>query len=158
MASPEPTIESTGRLFSCAHCHKQVIICSCCDRGQRYCSPDCATISRNKSQRAASHRYQQSRKGRLKHALRNRHYRHRKQIVTHQGSKPSAQNDLLTANSKQTGKSAVTALATTHFRTLSCHFCGNHCSEFVRLDFLYRHRVHYIDPLNRRGARNDYSP
>jgi hypothetical protein len=87
-----------------------------------------------------------------------RHYRYHKQTVTHQGSKPSVQNDLLTANSKQTGKSAVTALTTTHFRTLSCHFCGNHCSEFVRLDFLYRHRVHYIDPLDQRGARNDYSP
>jgi hypothetical protein len=42
--------------------------------------------------------------------------------------------------------------------SFQCHFCGCHCSEFVRLDFLQRRRVRYINPLDQRGSRNDYSP
>jgi len=104
-------MESTGRIFTCVRCFKQVIICSRCDRGQRYCSPDCSETARNHSQRAASHRYQQSREGRIKHALRMRLYRLRQQIVTHQGSQSSAPNGLLQANSTDARKSSVTLSA-----------------------------------------------
>ena len=151
-------MESTGRIFKCARCFKQVIICSRCDRGQRYCSPDCSETARNHSQRAASHRYQQSREGRIKHALRMRLYRLRKQIVTHQGSQPLVPNGLLQTNSADTRKSDAAPFQSMVTRRFQCHFCGCHCSEFVRLDFLQRCRVRYIIPLDQRGSRNDYSP
>ena len=151
-------MESTGRIFTCVHCFKQVIICSRCDRGQRYCSPECSETARNHSQRAASHRYQQSREGRVKHALRMRHYRRRKQIVTHQGSQPLVPNGLLQANSADARKSSVTFHQSVVARRFQCHFCGCDCSEFVRLDFLQRRQVLYINPLDPRGSRNDYSP
>ena len=151
-------MESTGRIFTCVHCFKQVIICSLCDRGQRYCSPDCSEIARNHSQRAASHRYQKSREGRVKHALRMRHYRRRKQIVTHQGSQSSVPNGLLQANPGDARKSSVTRHQPVVAISFQCHFCGCQCSEFMRLDFLQRRRVRYINPLDPRGSRNDYSP
>jgi hypothetical protein len=151
-------MESTGRIFKCARCFKQVIICSRCDRGQRYCSPDCSETARNHSQRAASHRYQQSREGRIKHALRMRLYRLRKQIVTHQGSQPLVPYGLLQTNSADTRKSDAAPFQSVVTRRIQCHFCGCHCSEFVRLDFLQRRRVRYLNPLDQRGSRNDYSP
>jgi hypothetical protein len=151
-------MESTGRIFKCARCFKQVIICSRCDRGQRYCSPDCSETARNHSQRAASHRYQQSREGRIKHALRMRLYRLRKQIVTHQGSQPWVPNGLLQTNPADTRKADAAPFQSVVTRRIQCHFCGCHCSEFVRLDFLQRRRVRYLNPLDQRGSRNDYSP
>ncbi len=151
-------MESTGRIFKCARCFKQVIICSRCDRGQRYCSPDCSGTARNHSQRAASHRYQQSREGRIKHALRMRLYRLRKQIVTHQGSQPLVPNGLLQTNPADTRKSDAAPFQSVVTRRIQCHFCGCHCSEFVRLDFLQRRRDRYLNPLDQRGSRNDYSP
>jgi len=151
-------MESTGRIFKCARCFKQVIICSRCDRGQRYCSPDCSETARNHSQRAASHRYQKSREGRIKHALRMRLYRLRKQIVTHQGSQPWVPNGLLQTNSADTRQSDTAPFQSVVTRRFQCHFCGCHCSEFVRLDFLQRRRVRYLNTLDQRGSQNDYSP
>ena len=62
--------EQTGRLFLCAHCQAQVLVCSQCDRGQRYCAAGCADITRLSLQREAGKRYQQGRAGRHKHASR----------------------------------------------------------------------------------------
>ena len=75
----------TGRLFNCARCGRQVVICSRCDRGHRYCK-GCAPAARRGSRRAAGARYQHSRRGRLAHAERQHRYRARRQKVTHQGS------------------------------------------------------------------------
>ena len=33
---------ASARLFLCAGCRAQALICSCCDRGQIYCAGDCA--------------------------------------------------------------------------------------------------------------------
>jgi hypothetical protein len=49
-------------------CWAQVLICSCCDRGQIYCAQGCAKECRRSAQRAAGQRYQSSYRGRLKHA------------------------------------------------------------------------------------------
>ena len=151
-------MESTGRIFKCVLCKKQVLICRLCDRGQRYCSPDCSNTARTQAQKAASHRYQQSRLGRSNHARRMRHYRRRKQIVTHQGSQSTTPNDLLQANPADASKSSVTPDQPVATEKFQCHFCGCFCSEFVRLDFLQRRRVIYLNPFDPRGNRNDYSP
>jgi len=60
----------SGRLFLCAGCRQQVIVCSCCDRGQRYCAGDCARQARRRSVQQAGRHYQASRRGRHMHAPR----------------------------------------------------------------------------------------
>jgi len=78
-------MEAMGRLFLCARCRVQVLICSACDHGQVYCAGGCSQLSRRASVREAGQRYQRSRKGRFVHAERSRRYRQRRQNVTHQG-------------------------------------------------------------------------
>jgi len=79
--------EKGYRLYSCRRCAKQVRICGGCDRGNRYCAEGCAQIRRRESRCRASERYQQSYRGALKHAARQRAWRWREQQkVTHQGS------------------------------------------------------------------------
>ena len=63
-----------ARLFLCARCRRQVLICSRCDRGQQYCGAGCSDLARRESLRAAGRRYQQSRRGRHCHAERQRRY------------------------------------------------------------------------------------
>ena len=79
--------EKSYRLYSCRRCARQVRICGGCDRGNRYCAEGCAQIRRRESRCRASERYQQSYRGALKHAARQRAWRWRQQQkVTHQGS------------------------------------------------------------------------
>ena len=81
-----------ARLFLCARCRRQVLICSRCDRGQHYCGARCGGLARRESLRGAGRRYQHSRRGRHCHAERQRRYRRRcregacTHKVTHHGS------------------------------------------------------------------------
>ena len=77
---------AAGRLFVCARCRAQVIVCRRCDRGQIYCDGDCSQVARQASMREAAQRYQRSRHGRFAHAERMRRYRSRQNKVTHHGS------------------------------------------------------------------------
>ncbi len=84
----EETPHPAGRLLCCARnsCRKVILLCSSCDRGNRYCSPDCSRAARQARQRAAGARYQRTRRGRLKHAARQARYRARRRMqqkVTH---------------------------------------------------------------------------
>jgi hypothetical protein len=85
-------------------------------------------------------------------------YRRRKQIVTYQGSPSSGLNGLLKTNPVNTRKQTVTTRYAAIPNKFNCHFCGRHGSEFVRLDFLRRHRVRYFNPFDPRGKPNDHSP
>jgi hypothetical protein len=58
-------MRETARLFLCAGCRAQVVICGHCDRNNRYCGRDCAQAARRASLRAAGKRYQRSRRGRF---------------------------------------------------------------------------------------------
>ena len=89
----------SARLFLCAGCRTQSLICSCCDRGQIYCAGDCAARARRHALRAAGRRYQTSRPGRLAHADRTRRYRARGKKVTHHGSPELPRDDLLAPGS-----------------------------------------------------------
>jgi len=151
-------MEITCRLFLCARCRKQVLICPRCDRGQIYCADGCAKIARSQSVREAGRRYQQSRKGRFKQAERIRRFRLRKQNVTHQGSEPAAENDLLPMNSAKVEKQMVLPAQTYPLNAPQCHFCGCSCSEFVRNNFLHRRRVPDFVQLDRRGNQRGHSP
>ena len=58
-------MECSARLFNCARCHCQVVLCSHCDRGQIYCGRSCAQAARRHATHAAGRRYQRSRRGRF---------------------------------------------------------------------------------------------
>lgn len=58
-------------------CHAVFWICEHCDRGQRYCSPDCRIAARLDQRRRANRRYQQSPEGRQDHRDRQQQYRRR---------------------------------------------------------------------------------
>lgn len=83
--SPAP---GSLRLLVCAWvaCGLHVLLCSRCDRGNRYCSRQCARQARLESLRAAGRRYQRGRRGRFRHAARQAKYRSRLTVqkVTHQ--------------------------------------------------------------------------
>ena len=80
-------MEPTARLYLCARCRRQVVICSPCDRGHRYCGAGCARTARAESLHAGGQRYQNTHRGRHRHAERQRRYRQRQsKKVTHQGS------------------------------------------------------------------------
>ena len=131
-------VAAPARLFVCIRCRTQVLICSCCDRGQIYCAGGCAQEARYHAQRAAGRRYQTSRRGRLAHAVRARRWRARQKNVTHQSSPPPPPDDLVLPGS------AVTASEPSPDArrwTWHCHWCGCRCSQFVRQGFLRRRRV-----------------
>lgn len=141
-------MESSGRYYLCARCRTAVLICSHCDRGQRYCAGDCARLARALSLRAAGQRYQLSLPGRYKHAARQRAYRARQIKVTHQGSPPQPPSDLLPL---------IPTLSVEIASPLPwhCHFCGRLQAQFVRQGFLrcrIRRPLHLPD---RKEAHHD---
>jgi hypothetical protein len=128
-------METDARLFNCARCHRQVVICSRCDRGNLYCGSQCAQSARGESVRAAGERYQSSPRGRFSHAARQRRYRQRqKQKVTHQGSPASPPHDSLDARSKRCFAPSESPPEGGDERIV-CHFCGRICSPWLRLGF-----------------------
>ena len=136
---------SSGRLYNCVGCQRQVIICSHCDRGNIYCSGYCSEQSRREKHREAAERYQSSHQGRRLHAQRQQHYRQRqKEKVTHQGSPARTACDSITTGLK-TEISQPAAPLFSKKTGFVCHFCGVQCSEYLRWDFL-RRRSHSWSP------------
>lgn len=159
-------LDQPARFFLCACCREQVLVCSHCDRGQRYCAAGCAATTRQALQRDAGRRYQQGRTGRVLHALRNRRWRARKAAlknkVTHQGSRDVPPDAVLAALTSTPSSLLTTALtlpvqpctipstsvisvplrATTAVfpSTWRCHWCCTPCAAHVRQGFLrYSH-------------------
>lgn len=128
-------MEMDSRLYNCAHCHKQCVICSCCDRGNIYCQK-CSQEARKGSLKASGRRYQNTPQGKRNHAARQRRYRQRQReklkIVTHHSSSSPITDDLL-----------PTVLDETKLKTIlkkedqnPCHFCGRLSSAFLRMGFI----------------------
>ena len=67
------------RLRICGHaaCRAVFTICVSCDRGQRYCSPECRSESRCRQRHDANRRYQQSEPGGECHCRCQKCYRER---------------------------------------------------------------------------------
>ena len=153
MIADRPVLPAGGamddaRLFLCARCKRQVLICSRCDRGQQYCGARCSGLARGESLRAAGRRYQHSRRGRHCHAERQRRYRRRcregtgGEIVTHHGSASSPCGGALALHrvamreaspSMPPKPATMRARAASGTSTRHCHFCARPLSEFVRL-------------------------
>ena len=131
-------MSSSGRLYHCCRCQAQVIICSACDRGHRYCTQGCATVARSDSQKRAGKKYQSTRAGRFNNADRQQRYRERKkQKVTHQCSLPLTSRDVL--KNKRTGPEKVKTQDPVG-GDLLCHHCGAVCGSFLRPNFLHQSR------------------
>ena len=128
----------SARLFMCGRCRAQTKECSCCDRGNVYCI-ECRSVARKEARKDAAKRYQQSYKGRLNHAERQRRYREKRRVseqkVTHQGS--SDPDNVLTQNNG--GKSAELPYQE-RSNVIVCDFCEGVCSNFLRLDYLFTAR------------------
>ena len=147
-----------GRSLSCAWCHAEVVVCSGCDHGQRYCSRECGQQGRRASVRRCAQRYQSKAQGRCKHAARQRRYRARRRqqkIVTHQGSQEPCAGDVLqTQVSAQLNVSpAREPVAAGH-----CHWCERALTGVLRRSFL-RHGA-FEDPLVKwmKGVAHGQSP
>jgi len=136
-----------GRLFLCARCHCQVVVCSCCDRGQIYCGSDCAGQARRQTLQDAGKRYQQTHRGRRKHAARMGRFRARRKIVTHHGSPPPPAGDLLAAGAMVISRDDASPAEAPRQATTYCHWCDRPCLPPLRLGFLRRrdHRRGRVD-------------
>ena len=127
----------SARLYNCARCHCLVMICRHCDRGNIYC-PDCPKAARAESLLRAQKKYQASRSGRFKNAERQRRSRERKrEKVTHQGSAPIDQDDLLSTEPSKPDN-ILPPGPFDHGRVIHCHFCCCECDPFIRRYFLRR--------------------
>lgn len=143
-----------ARLFLCACCRVQVLVCSHCDRGQRYCAGGCSAANRQAQQSEAARRYQCSRAGRFKHAARTRRWRERQaalaEKVTHQGSQDTPSDVVLPVIpfplSTPTIEPCMTATPLSAIAVLTaptrwrCHWCCTNCVAHVRLGFLRHNR------------------
>ena len=128
-------MSASSRLYNCCRCHVQVIICSRCDSGQRYCTGECRHEARSDSLKRAGSKYQQSRAGRFNNAARQHRFRQRnKQKVTHHSSAQKRLHDLIKTRLTETKKTQMLSLSGI---TLRCHHCGGVCEPLLRLDFLH---------------------
>ena len=132
-------MQSSARLYSCCRCQAQVIICSGCDRGHRYCTGQCATDARSASLKRASKKYQSTRVGRFNNAARQQRYRQREQqIVTHQSSQPDRLRAVLKARFEWLNKAKKQEQSCTD---VLCHHCGAVCDPFLRQAFIHQSRL-----------------
>ena len=126
----------SARLFHCARCHCQVILCRYCDRGNVYCATGCADHARTTSLRRAAKRYSATRRGRHSNADRQRRFRARqREKVTHQGSPPRLGLVLLLLTENAWESHQEDERDCTE-RVLYCHVCHRECVPFLRRDFL----------------------
>ena len=127
-------MQTSSRLYQCSRCHAQVIICSGCDHGQRYCAGGCGHHARSESLHRARKKYQATRSGRFNNAARQHRFRQRQQQkVTHQGSTPKRLHDLLKTRLTEIKKTQKPSLPDS---TCQCHFCGAVCKPFLRHNFM----------------------
>ena len=145
LGSPRPSLARDdgehGRLFLCARCRAQVLICRSCDRGQIYCNEGCAREARGERQREAGRRYQTSCRGRAAHASRARLYRARRKSVTHHGPLSQSGRDDPAPSTPPAAESQRSSPRNLSMRSsCSCQWCECRCSQFVRQEFLRRRR------------------
>lgn len=140
------------RRFVCDLCGSVAYICSWCDRGHRYCSKRCGRRARRRSLREAGRRYQQSRRGRFRHAQRQAAYRLRQRAsekkVTHHSCRAPQRSASVSSckttrhkpsspsPSPQGGPRRRSGGRDGASQYLFCCVCGHPCEPFVRPDFL----------------------
>jgi hypothetical protein len=139
-------ILDSHRLLACARCRDLVAICSRCDRGNRYCGKDCATLRRREIGRIAERNYRQSAIGRRNNAARQRRFRDRRRcgsvFVTHPSPpSPVAPVERVTRQPPRHHEHDRHLRASARARfdsAANCSFCGQPCSAYARNGFLRR--------------------
>lgn len=133
-------MKQSARLYNCARCNQQVILCSHCDRGHRYCFGGCSKAARKRSLREAGIRYQSTPSGQINNAKRQAEYRIRQALkksepsppvekVTHHGSEgctPSASMEI----DEQRGEKS--SFGTRYY----CDCCARVVDPYLRLGYL----------------------
>ena len=148
-----PGVPLSGRLFVCANCRRQVVVCSCCDRGKVYCAGDCSGRARRRTVQQTGRRYQASHRGRRMHAARIGRWRAQRDKVTHHGSPAPPAGDLLAPAAMTTTRDAANPADQPRLPGPHCNWCGRSCLPLLRQGFLRRRRRHRGHPGDhRRGA------
>lgn len=123
---------TSSRLYHCARCQCQVVICSDCDRGNIYCGTTCSQLARATNHRIANQLYQATLRGKQNNAARQRRYRERrKNNVTDQGSIDLPSNDSLPDKPGEGQAQQVGSMI--------CHFCRAVVSPFLRHGYIRHH-------------------
>jgi hypothetical protein len=126
-------MKRSSRLFYCASCSQQVVICSHCDRGNIYCGLKCTTAARQKYCKASNKRYQQTKQGRFNNALRQSRFRIRQaNKVTDHSSQDIPKSALLCAAKNNAIKNVINH----DLGCIQCCFCNKSSSNWLRHDFL----------------------
>lgn len=100
------------RIFECKRCKKEVVICTSCDHGNRYCRP-CAPVARAEKQRAAGRKYQGTDPGKLKHKVRQERCRAKQDCIdTDQKSLAAAKKAPLAPSSPSVIRTPPAAILT----------------------------------------------
>jgi len=163
-------MDQPARLYLCARCRAQVVLCSRCDRGNRYCGRPCWHEARTEARPQTAQRYQRSRRGRIAHAQRSRRWRQRRAArdaagdagddahnVTHQGSQQGVASAPLVAwthdsatvapadtaadiTAQGTPQELAIATLATAAACWACRRCGARQPTALRLGFV-RHGV-----------------
>ena len=178
------SLDRPARLFLCAGCRVQVVLCSHCDRGNRYCSRTCWRQTHDLARREAACRYQRSRAGSVRHAARSHRWRQRTALraaerdctditgsadpyadadagaahkVTHQGSPPWLTAAPLAACTPDiAATTAAPIIAAPASPTVRrCYRCATEQPDWLRQGFLRRGRQAMTLPA---GWRHDHSP
>jgi hypothetical protein len=124
----------SARTYACACCKAEMLVCTACDRGQRYCGKVCRQQARRAQQRSASRKYQNTHAGGVNHARRQRCYRERErhiEIVTHQGSQQACEGDLLLS-----GLNEIPDAACQPRPVHACHWCARPVASVIRRSWL----------------------
>ena len=150
-------MQMTGRLFLCARCRLQVLICSPCDRGHIYCAGECSKLARRASGCEAGRRYRRTRKGRFANAESSRRYRDLQKNAIHQGSLTEPPDPLLRQDLALAIVAPETCAIPQTSSTQQCHFCRARCSQFVRFGYLGRWVPRPIRAQTRRGSNRGHS-
>ena len=168
------TVPGSGRLFVCVWCGREVVVCSCCDRGQMYCGGECSGQARRQTLHRAGRRWQRSSQGRRMHAARMARYRAnlakgsdvvvvgmpdegwRRKIVTHHGSPPPATGDLLAGGATVMPRGDASPAEPPGPAMTQCHWCGRCCLLPLRRGFLRRrdHRRGRVGQVRRECNRH----
>ncbi len=136
-------METSARLYNCARCHQQVILCSHCDYGNIYCFDGCAQEAKILSLREANKRYRESPLGRQNAARRQAEFRQRNRLEesSDPSSEPSPEKKVTHQGSEEEPAPAPIASESIEgdVGEYHCHCCGRPVDFYLRSGFI-RHQ------------------
>jgi hypothetical protein len=137
-------METSARLYNCARCHQQVILCSHCDYGNIYCFDSCSQRARKISLREANKRYRESRQGRQNAARRQAEFRQRKPLEESSAPSPETSSEKKVTHQGSGGDPSPASIASESIAgcvgEYHCHCCGRPVAFHLRSGFIRHQR------------------